>query len=86
MFNFKLILQQRKCDRYWPKEDSETYGNIEVTLLKEESMANYSVRSLKIKHLKVRLILDFKVCFITFFFKGFMVLSIKKFHVINVGF
>ena len=47
------FLFQRKCDRYWPKEDTETYSNIEVNLLKEESMANYTVRAFKIKHLKV---------------------------------
>ena len=52
--SFDVLLFQRKCDRYWPKEDSETYGNIEASLLKEESMANYTVRTLKIKHLKVK--------------------------------
>ena len=46
---------QRKCDLYWPKavEESETYGNIEVTLDSEEVTANYTVRKMKIKHLKV---------------------------------
>ena len=44
---------QRKCDRYWPLEDTETYGNIEATLLKEQVMANYTVRTIKLKHLKV---------------------------------
>ena len=46
---------QRKCDMYWPKEldSSATYGFIEVFLEKEEIMANYTVRSMRIKHLKV---------------------------------
>ena len=47
---------QRKCDLYWPKakEETETYGFVEVTLESEEVMANYTVRTMKIKHLKVR--------------------------------
>jgi receptor-type tyrosine-protein phosphatase gamma len=42
---------------YWPKEldSSATYGFIEVFLEKEEIMANYTVRSMRIKHLKVRI-------------------------------
>jgi len=46
-------LRQRKCDIYWPKEGVETYGFVEVTLEKEEVMANYTIRTMKIKHLKV---------------------------------
>merc|ERR1712141_573706 len=47
---------RRKCDQYWPKakEETETYGYVEVTLESEESMANYTVRTMKIKHLKLR--------------------------------
>ncbi|XP_040567236.1 putative receptor-type tyrosine-protein phosphatase mosPTP-1 isoform X1 [Lepeophtheirus salmonis] len=45
---------RRKCDLYWPKEvnSSEVYGHIEVHLAKEEVMANYTIRVMKIKHLK----------------------------------
>ena len=51
-----IFLFQRKCDQYWPKakEETETYGYVEVTLESEEIMANYTVRIMKIKHLKVR--------------------------------
>lgn len=38
---------------YWPKEEAETYGCIEVKLVKEEVMATYTVRSFQIKHLMV---------------------------------
>ena len=43
---------------YWPKEvnSSETYGHIEVNFVKEEIMANYTIRVMKIKHLKVIII------------------------------
>lgn len=38
---------------YWPKEGQETYGIIQVRLVKEDIMATYTVRTLQIKHLKV---------------------------------
>lgn len=47
---------RRKCDRYWPKapEETETYGHVEATLEKEQHMANFTVRTIKIKHLKLK--------------------------------
>lgn len=50
----KFILQ-KKCDRYWPKEESETYGAFEATLTREEVMANYTVRNIRLKQTKVNL-------------------------------
>jgi hypothetical protein len=44
---------QRKCDMYWPKEGVETYGVIQVKLVKEDIMATYTVRTLQIRHLRV---------------------------------
>lgn len=38
---------------YWPKEGIETYGIIQVRLVREDVMATYTVRTLQIKHLKV---------------------------------
>lgn len=38
---------------YWPKKGSETYGCIQVTLLREDVMATYTIRTLQIRHLKV---------------------------------
>jgi len=45
---------RRKCDMYWPKEGTATYGNLEVQLVKEEVMSNYSIRTMKTKHLKLK--------------------------------
>jgi receptor-type tyrosine-protein phosphatase gamma len=48
-----LFIFQRKCDMYWPKEGIETYGVIQVKLIKEDIMATYTVRTMQVKHLKV---------------------------------
>ncbi|OXA53024.1 Tyrosine-protein phosphatase 99A [Folsomia candida] len=44
---------RKKCDMYWPKEGIETYGVIQVRLVKEEVMATYIVRTFQLKHLKL---------------------------------
>ncbi|KAJ8913189.1 hypothetical protein NQ315_009026, partial [Exocentrus adspersus] len=46
---------RRKCDMYWPKEGTETYGVIQVKLVKEDIMATYTVRTLSIRHLRVNI-------------------------------
>jgi len=45
---------RRKCDMYWPKEGTMTYGHIDVTMVKEDIMANYTLRTLKLKHTKLK--------------------------------
>ncbi|KAF5300368.1 hypothetical protein FQR65_LT00989 [Abscondita terminalis] len=45
---------RRKCDMYWPKEGIETYGVIQVKLVKEDVMATYTVRTLQIRHLRIK--------------------------------
>ncbi|XP_076676986.1 putative receptor-type tyrosine-protein phosphatase mosPTP-1 isoform X5 [Andrena cerasifolii] len=45
---------RKKCDMYWPKKGSETYGCIQVTLLREDVMATYTIRTLQVRHLKVK--------------------------------
>ena len=45
---------RRKCDMYWPKEGTATYGHIDVTLVKEDIMANYTVRTFRVKHTKLK--------------------------------
>lgn len=45
---------RRKCDMYWPKEGSEMYGVIEVKLVKEDVMATYTIRTLVIRHTRVK--------------------------------
>ncbi|XP_075525453.1 putative receptor-type tyrosine-protein phosphatase mosPTP-1 isoform X3 [Dermacentor variabilis] len=44
----------RKCDMYWPKEGTETYGIIQVKLVQEVVMATYTVRTFAIKNIKVK--------------------------------
>lgn len=48
----KLLLQ-RKCDMYWPKEGTEVYGVISVTMVREDVMATYTIRTFQIRHLRV---------------------------------
>lgn len=38
------MLEQVKCCKYWP-DDSELYGDIKITLLKTETLAEYTVRT-----------------------------------------
>ncbi|XP_049782864.1 tyrosine-protein phosphatase 99A-like isoform X1 [Schistocerca cancellata] len=45
---------ERKCDMYWPKEGTETYGVIQVKLVKEDVMATYTIRTLQIRHLRLK--------------------------------
>lgn len=45
---------RRKCDMYWPKDDIETYGVIQVKFIQEDVMATYTVRTFQIKHLKLK--------------------------------
>nr|CAD7455446.1 unnamed protein product [Timema tahoe] len=45
---------RRKCDMYWPKEGSETHGVIQVKLIKEDVMATYTVRTLQVRHLRIK--------------------------------
>lgn len=59
--NYFLVLdclKQRKCDMYWPKEGIETYGVIQVKLVKEDVMATYTVRTLQIRHLRVNCLFE----------------------------
>lgn len=45
---------RRKCDLYWPNEGIETYGYIQVKLLKEELMAMYTVRTFQVHHTRAK--------------------------------
>ncbi len=50
-----LFFFQRKCDMYWPKDPGNpvSYGPFEVQLEREQALANYTVRTMKLKYLKV---------------------------------
>lgn len=38
------VCVQMKCCKYWP-DDTELYGDIKITLLKTETLAEYTVRT-----------------------------------------
>nr|XP_040579012.1 tyrosine-protein phosphatase 99A-like [Lepeophtheirus salmonis] len=39
---------KKKCDQYWPSSGSESYGPIEVTLVGQEVMSSYTIRSFRV--------------------------------------
>lgn len=45
---------------YWPKEGMEIYGHIQVKLVKEDVLAMYTIRTMKIVHLKVHILFIYK--------------------------
>lgn len=38
---------------YWPREDSEIHGNVSVTLEKEDIKSTYTVRTFRVRYVKV---------------------------------
>lgn len=45
-------LVQMKCCKYWP-DDSELYGDIKITLLKTETLAEYTVRTFAMERVRM---------------------------------
>ena len=43
---------QPKCDLYWPDSGTETYGDMLVSLLREDILASYTLRTFSIRYMK----------------------------------
>lgn len=48
---FCVFSLQVKCCKYWP-DDSEVYGDIKITLLKTETLAEYTVRTFTMERVR----------------------------------
>lgn len=52
LVNSVLWGPQVKCSRYWP-EDSDMYGDIKITLVKTETLAEYVVRTFALERVSL---------------------------------
>lgn len=56
------MFKQVKCCKYWP-DDSEMYGDIKITLLKTETLAEYTVRTFALERVRLSKIYIFLLPF-----------------------
>ena len=47
-----LLFLQPKCDLYWPDAGSETYGDFIVSLLREDVLASYTLRTFSLRYMR----------------------------------
>ena len=52
VFMVDILCPQVKCCKYWP-DDSEMYGDIKITLLKTETLAEYTVRTFALERVSL---------------------------------
>lgn len=46
-----VLSLQVKCSKYWP-DDSEMYGDIKITLVESETLAEYAVRTFTLERVR----------------------------------
>lgn len=46
-----MLSLQVKCSKYWP-DDSEMYGDIKITLVESETLAEYAVRTFALERVR----------------------------------
>lgn len=47
-----VVSKQVKCYKYWP-DDTEMYGDIKISLLKTETLAEYAVRTFSLERVSI---------------------------------
>lgn len=55
MFDVCLVYEQVKCYKYWP-DDTEMYGDIKISLLKTETLAEYAVRTFSLERVSMTIL------------------------------
>ena len=41
-----------KCDQYWPEHGTENYGDLDITLVREDILAFYTLRTFTMQQMK----------------------------------
>ena len=52
MLHYFFSVFQPKCDLYWPDAGTETYGDMCVSLLREDILASYTLRTFSVRYMK----------------------------------
>ena len=52
MLLFTVVQFQPKCDLYWPDAGSDTYGEVVVTLIREDILSSYTLRTFSLRRMK----------------------------------
>lgn len=73
------IFKQVKCCKYWP-DDSEMYGDIKITLLKTETLAEYTVRTFALERVSLLNICILPTLFLALVMLAVMFLKIEVEH------